>query len=135
MEKIYEYLESQNVDVLRITEDHDEPVDDVELLLSDEEVEDVEKIDLSVRPGLPSFIDVLEEVLKELEVQKMYIAEEIKTENPKQLEAIKRTVPNVEIEFIPHSELKKDLKSSKAFIRTGEETPYSNVILESGVVF
>ena len=95
----------------------------------------VEKIDLSVRPGLPSFIDVLEEVLKELEVQKMYIAEEIKTENPKQLEAIKKAVPNVEIEFIPHSELKKDLKSSKAFIRTGEETPYSNVILESGVVF
>ncbi|GFI19994.1 D-ribose pyranase [Lactobacillus johnsonii] len=77
---------------------------------------ETEKIDLSVRPGLPSFIDVLEEVLKELE-------------------AIKRTVPNVEIEFIPHSELKKDLKSSKAFIRTGEETPYSNVILESGVVF
>ena len=84
---------------------------------------------------MPSFIDVLEEVLKELEVQKMYIAEEIKTENPKQLEAIKKAVPNVEIEFIPHSELKKDLKSSKAFIRTGEETPYSNVILESGVVF
>ncbi|MDU8980323.1 MAG: RbsD/FucU domain-containing protein, partial [Lactobacillus paragasseri] len=26
-------------------------------------------------------------------------------------------------------------KSSKAFIRTGEETPYSNVILESGVTF
>ncbi|MDY2640273.1 MAG: RbsD/FucU domain-containing protein, partial [Ligilactobacillus salivarius] len=50
-------------------------------------------------------------------------------------EAIKKAVPNVEIEFIPHSELKKDLKSSKAFIRTGEETPYSNVILESGVVF
>jgi len=43
MEKIYEYLEAQNVDVLRITEDHDEPVDDVELLLSDEEVEDVGK--------------------------------------------------------------------------------------------
>ena len=53
----------------------------------------------------------------------MYIAEEIKTENPKQLESIKKTLPNVEIKFIPHSELKKDLKSSKAFIRTGEETP------------
>ena len=65
----------------------------------------------------------------------MYIAEEIKTENPKQLEAIKKTLPNVEIKFSPHSELKKDLKSSKAFIRTGEETPYSNVILESGVTF
>ena len=94
-----------------------------------------EKIDLSVRPGLPSFIDVLQEVLKELEVQKVYIAEEIKTENPKQLEAIKKVMPDVEIEFIPHSELKQDLKTSKAFIRTGEETPYSNVILESGVIF
>lgn len=94
-----------------------------------------EKIDLSVRPGLPSFIDVLQEVLKELEVQKVYIAEEIKTENPKQLKAIKNTMPDVEIEFIPHSKLKQDLKTSKAFIRTGEETPYSNVILESGVIF
>ena len=52
MEKIYEYLEAQNVDVLRITEEVDEPVDDVELLLSDEDVEDVEKIDLSVPDGI-----------------------------------------------------------------------------------
>lgn len=96
---------------------------------------DTEKIDLSVKAGLPSFIDVLKEVLVELEVQKVYIAEEIKTENPKQLEEIKKVLPGVEIEFIPHSELKKDLSSSKAFIRTGEETPYSNVILESGVIF
>lgn len=96
---------------------------------------DTEKIDLSVRAGLPSFIDVLKEVLVELEVQKVYIAEEIKTENPKQLEEIKKVLPGVEIEFIPHAELKKDLSSSKAFIRTGEETPFSNVILESGVIF
>ena len=96
---------------------------------------DTEKIDLSVRAGLPSFIDVLKEVLVELEVQKIYVAEEIKTENPKQLEEIKKVLPDVEIEFIPHSELKKDLSKSKAFIRTGEETPYSNIILESGVIF
>ncbi len=96
---------------------------------------DTEKIDLSVRPGLPSFIDVLKEVLVELEVQKIYVAEEIKTENPKQLEEIKKVLPDVEIEFIPHSQLKKDLSVSKAFIRIGEETPYSNIILESGVIF
>ncbi len=53
---------------------------------------DTEKIDLSVRPGLPSFIDVLKEVLVELEVQKIYVAEEIKTENPKQLEEIKKVL-------------------------------------------
>lgn len=93
------------------------------------------KIDLAVKKDLPSFIDVLTEVLTELEVQKVYIAEEIKTQNPEQLENIKKVLPNVEMEFITHAELKLRLKDSKAFIRTGEETPYSNVILESGVVF
>lgn len=39
---------------------------------------ETEKIDLSVRPGLPSFIDVLEEVLKELEVQKCILQRKLK---------------------------------------------------------
>ena len=52
MEKIYEYLESQNVDVLRITGDVDDTVDDVEIILSDEDDVDVEKIDLSVPDGI-----------------------------------------------------------------------------------
>ncbi|MGM9915350.1 MAG: D-ribose pyranase [Lactobacillus crispatus] len=96
---------------------------------------ETEKIDLAVHAGLPSFIDVLNEVLKELEVQKIYLAEEIKDQNPEQLRKIKEVLPDVKIEYIPHSQLKKDLKQSKAFIRTGEETPFSNVILESGVIF
>ena len=96
---------------------------------------ETEKIDLAVHSGLPSFIDVLNEVLKELEVQKIYLAEEIKDQNPEQLRKIKEVLPDVKIEYIPHSQLKKDLKQSKAFIRTGEETPFSNVILESGVIF
>ena len=96
---------------------------------------ETEKIDLAVSANLPSFTQVLKEVLKELAVQKVYVAEEIKKQNPQQLENIKAILPNVEIEFIPHSELKQDLRRAKAFIRTGEETPFSNVILESGVIF
>ncbi|KJY63075.1 D-ribose pyranase [Lactobacillus helsingborgensis] len=96
---------------------------------------ETEKIDLAVSTNLPSFTQVLKEVLKELAVQKVYVAEEIKKQNPQQLENIKVILPNVEIEFIPHSELKQDLRRAKAFIRTGEETPFSNVILESGVIF
>ncbi|ABJ57465.1 D-ribose pyranase [Oenococcus oeni] len=93
------------------------------------------KIDLALTKNLPSFIDVLKNVLTELEVQKIYLADEIKTKNPEQLQAIKQLMPNVEIEFVPHSELKKDLAKTHAFIRTGEMTAFSNIILESGVVF
>ena len=94
-----------------------------------------EKIDLAVTKGVPSFIQVLSNVLEELEVQRIYLAEEIKTQNPEQLKKIKELMPETPITFIPHAEMKKDLNNCHAFIRTGEMTPYSNIILESGVVF
>lgn len=94
-----------------------------------------EKIDLAVTKGVPSFIDVLENVLTELEVQKIYLAEEIKTYNPNMLAKIQKLMPEVEITFIPHSQMKQDLNRCHAFIRTGEMTPYANILLESGVVF
>ena len=93
------------------------------------------KIDLAVDKELPSFMDVLNNVLKEMKVQKIYLAEEIKDQNPVQLENIKKALPDVEVAFMPQSELKKSLSKTHAFIRTGEMTPYSNIILESGVTF
>ena len=94
-----------------------------------------EKIDLAVTQGIPSVMDVLNNGLEELEVQRIFLAEEIKTQNPAMLENIKKRLPDIPIVFIPHDEMKKDLSDCKAFIRTGEMTPYSNIMLESGVVF
>ncbi|GAB6092276.1 D-ribose pyranase [Furfurilactobacillus curtus] len=94
-----------------------------------------EKIDLAVTKGLPSFIDVLTNVLSELAVQRIYLAEEMKVQNPHQLTAVKALLPDVEIVFIPHDQMKADLSQAHAFVRTGEMTPYSNIILESGVTF
>lgn len=96
---------------------------------------DTEKIDVAIEAGLPGFIPVLENVLSELEVQKVYLAEEIKTYNPEQLKKLEEIFKDTPIEFIPHEKMKKDLSDTRAFIRTGEQTPYSNIILESGVVF
>ncbi|CAM3191020.1 D-ribose pyranase [Leuconostoc rapi] len=96
----------------------------------------VPKIDLSVVLGKPEFIDVLDAVLSELAVQKIYLAEEIKLENAAMLEKIyERFSEDVEIDFISHAQLKQQLKESKAFVRTGEATPFANIILESGVIF
>lgn len=94
-----------------------------------------EKIDLAVDKGIPSFMEVLNNVLEELEVQRIYLAEEIKTENPAMLEAIQKRLSDTPISFIPHSEMKQELNNVHAFIRTGEMTPYANILLESGVVF
>lgn len=93
------------------------------------------KIDVAIENGVPSFIQVLKNVLTELEVQKVYLANEIKTANPAQLEEIKKVIGKTPIEFIDHAQMKQDLGHAKAFVRTGEMTPYSNIILESGVVF
>ena len=64
MEKIFEYLESQNIDVLRISPDTDD-ADDVEILLTDEDEVDMEKIDLSVPDGI-SIEDPVRMYLKEI---------------------------------------------------------------------
>ena len=96
---------------------------------------DTKKIDLCVDKELPSSMDALQNALKELKVLKIYLADEIKDQNPQQLENIKAALPDVEIAFMPHSDLKKSLSKTHAFIRTGEMTPYSNIILETGVTF
>ncbi len=94
-----------------------------------------EKIDLAVDNGIPSFMEVLNNVLEELEVQRIYLAEEIKSENPAILEAIQKCLPDTPVTFIPHNEMKQELNNVHAFIRTGEMSPYANILLESGVVF
>lgn len=98
---------------------------------------EVEEIDLALTFDTPSFIDVLSEVLKDLKTEKIILAEELKANNPEQLENIKNVFKSyeIEVEFVSHENFKQLLKSTKAVIRTGETTPYSNIILQSDVIF
>lgn len=97
---------------------------------------DTKKIDLAVSKQLPAFIDVLKNVLTEDYVDHVILAEEIKEKNVPILKQIKQILGNqVTISYEPHTQLKKDLSTCKAFIRTGEMTPFANIILCSGVIF
>lgn len=97
----------------------------------------VEEIDISLKLGVPTFIDVLEVIEKDMKIEKIILANEIQSENPSQLKKI-LTVIQLEdenIEFVSHDSFKKMTANTKAIIRTGEMTPYSNIILQADVIF
>lgn len=97
--------------------------------------EGVECIDLSVSFGLPLFLEVLKEVAKDLKVELAIFADEIKEKNPKVLKNAMKLIEGIDIKFIPHTEFKIISAKSKAIIRTGEATPFANIILQSGCIF
>ncbi|MEH7356603.1 D-ribose pyranase [Neobacillus drentensis] len=97
--------------------------------------EQVKRIDLALKLGVPSFIETLDTVLEEMQVESIVIAEEISSYNKKIEAQIKERFPNIVIEYVSHKEFKSITCNAKAIIRTGEATPYANIILKSGVVF
>lgn len=100
-----------------------------------------ERIDLALRFGQPSFMETLQEVAGDMKIEKLILAEEIKEKNPRQLKAVtdffkqSETGFEPEIEYVSHAKLKELTKGCKAVIRTGETTPFSNIILQSGCIF
>lgn len=97
--------------------------------------EGVERIDLALCPGHIAFETTLHAVLDEFNAQKAYMATETATESPEIQEVIDHAVGAIPVERMSHEELKALSTRCKAVIRTGEYTPYANIILESGVNF
>lgn len=95
----------------------------------------VERIDLSIKPNLPRFLDVLKAVAGELVVEGITLAEEIKTYSPELEKEILALFPNLPVNYLPHVNFKEKTKSARAAIRSGEFTSYANIILQAGVAY
>ena len=95
----------------------------------------VRRIDLALREGLPGFLETVETLAGELQVEKVVVAQETAAVSPHVEEGLKQLFPDAEWATVPHEEFKALTRQSKAVVRTGEFTPYANVILVSGVVF
>ena len=93
------------------------------------------RIDLALAKGIPGFLDTLHVVLKEMQVERAIVAEEIVETSPHIYAAIQGLLGDVPVETTPHRILKEQTRSARAVVRTGEFTPYANVILVAGVVF
>jgi D-ribose pyranase len=96
----------------------------------------VECIDLSVAYAEPAFRRVLESVLSQMKVERAAFANEAQELNSA-IAAIASgmAAEGIRVEFIAHEALKALSHQACAVLRTGEATPYSNVILYSGVQF
>lgn len=95
----------------------------------------VTKIDLAIKPGLPSFKEVTDAVADDMVIEKCIIATEIEEGNLEMEQYLKRKFADIETAKVSHEEFKQLTKEAKAIIRTGEVTPYANCILQSGVFF
>lgn len=92
----------------------------------------VHKIDLSLKRGIPSFLEVVEVLKEEMVVEKVTLAEEVKQN---EVVCTEMTAQFRQIDYTAHEAFKEQTKKAKAVIRTGEVTPYANCILHAGVSF
>lgn len=106
-------------------------------------------IDLAVTDGVPMVKDVLQIVLEELVVESYIVTEETKSTSPETYKEFTEIISKFDNKgndltetTITHDEM-KDLwlngalkgEEVKLFVRTGERTPYSYIILTAGVDF
>lgn len=100
------------------------------------------RIDMALTQGVPSLCRCCV-VTNEMQVEAVIIAEEIKQHNPQlhetlltHLEQLQKHQGNtIEIRYTTHEQFKQQTAGSQAVIRSGECSPYANIILCAGVTF
>jgi len=95
----------------------------------------VRRIDLALKAGLPGFLETVEAIASELLVERLIVAEETAQKSPHIEAGLREVFAGVEVDKVPHAKLKELTSGAVAVVRTGEFSPYANVILVSGVIF
>ncbi|AKG73529.1 D-ribose pyranase [Salinicoccus halodurans] len=90
----------------------------------------VKRIDIALKAGTPSFRETYELLTESMYVERQVFAEEVDDAGLKRV--FDSGIPS---EQVPHEALKRMCKDAKAVIRTGETTPFANVLLYSNVFF
>lgn len=104
--------------------------------------QNVPVIDLAISPAEPRMATIMKALAEELVLEGAIIASQSQKTNAETLlnecldffiysNGLKTITPHL----IAHEDFKSRTAYSKAVIRTGEITPYCNIILQSGVAF
>lgn len=93
----------------------------------------VPTIDLGWARREPRLLPVLAAIVGELVVERATIAEE--AADAEWLDGLRCRLGPIPIDRTSHADLVARCAAARAVVRTGEDTPYSNVILHAGVPF
>lgn len=95
---------------------------------------DVETVDLALSQDIPTISQTLEVIKSEVPIEKITLAEEIKTQAPEILAEYKRIFPETPIDFIPHTpEFDNLVGKAKGAVRTGQYNYHApNCVLKIG---
>jgi D-ribose pyranase len=98
---------------------------------------DKQVVDLALTTNVPRFMDAVKVILSELQVERAVVATEMVNGANGLMSALEEVLPGVPIESVSHADFKRLTadQSVSAIVRTGEATPYANVLLVSGVTF
>ena len=91
-----------------------------------------ERIDLALVDDLPTVLDVLRAVHAEWSIDRLLITHEMMEISPGRVDALRTLLDGVPLEPVSHLDLKRLAGGARATVRTGDATPYANVIVVSG---
>jgi D-ribose pyranase len=105
--------------------------------------ETTSRIDLALTHGVPGFIETVRTLLAEMQIEGVVLASEFREVSPDLHEKLQqqlqieeqKTGKTIGRTYISHEAFKSRTEEGRALVRTGECTPYANVIFQAGVVF
>ena len=91
----------------------------------------IETIDISLRDDLPTVLQVLQTIAPHFSFGPVWMAEEFRIHNPERVAVFSQALEGASVQYEPHGEFKLRVPGAIGLIRTGDTTPYANIILES----
>ena len=93
---------------------------------------EIETVDISLTHGIPTVLDVLDLLSPVFKIGRIWQADEFVTSNSAEMvERFAKSFGKIPVTREAHVEFKKRVPHAIGLIRTGDATPYGNIILES----
>ena len=92
----------------------------------------VERINLGFLDDMPTVVEVLKAIKTEMIIDRIIITEEMEDISQRRVSELKQLFPDITFETTTHIELKKLSETANGVVKTGDTTPFANLIIVSG---